>query len=256
MEKKLVSFIVAGDPNPEATLKFMNALSKYSDIIELGIPFSDPMADGETIQKADIRALNGGMRVSKVFDIIKEFRKNSDTPVVVMTYYNPIFSMGVENFIKKLKEVGGNGLIAVDLPVEDSEEYLNTCKKYGIDTVFLAAPNTSEDRLKKIDEASSMFIYLVSVYGITGARDDVSNLALDFLNRTKKLCKNPVYVGFGISKGEHAKKFIENGADGVVVGSAYVRIIEEYGDSEEAVKKLEEKAKELKEGVIEGSKAN
>ena len=253
MEKKLVSFIVAGDPNPEATLKFMNALSKYSDIIELGIPFSDPMADGETIQKADVRALNNGMKVSKVFDIIKEFRKTSDTPVVVMTYYNPVFTKGVENFVKTLKEVGGNGLIVVDLPVEDAEEYLDVCKKYDIGTVFLAAPNTSEDRLKKIDEASSMFVYLVSVYGTTGARDDVSNLALDFLNRTKNLCKKPVYVGFGISKKEHAKEFIKNGADGVVVGSAYVKIIEEYGDSEETVKKLEEKAKELKEGVIEGS---
>lgn len=254
MEKKLVSFIVAGDPNPEATLKFMKALSKHSDIIELGIPFSDPMADGETIQMADIRALNNGMKVSKVFDIIREFRKYSNTPIVVMTYYNPVFNMGLERFLKELKESGGNGLIVVDLPVEDSEEYLSLCKKYGINTIFLAAPNTSEDRIKRIDNASSMFVYLVSLYGTTGVRREISNLAIDFLKRTKKLCKNPVYVGFGISEKEHAKRFIENGADGVVVGSAYVKIIEEYGDSEETAKKLEEKAMELKEGILEGSK--
>ncbi|HIP16595.1 MAG TPA: tryptophan synthase subunit alpha [Methanothermococcus okinawensis] len=254
MEKKLVSFIVAGDPNIGATLRFMKALSKYSDIIELGIPFSDPMADGETIQKANIRALKKGMKVSKVFDIIKEFRKYSDTPVVVMTYYNPVFNLGVENFVRRLKEAGGNGLIVVDLPVEEAEDYLSICRKYNIGTVFLAAPNTSEERLKEIDKACTMFLYLVSLYGTTGVREEISTLALNFLKKAKDICKNPVYVGFGVSKKEHAKRFIEAGADGVVVGSAYVRIIEKYGDSEETVKKLEEKCRELKWGILEGSR--
>ncbi|MBW9224057.1 tryptophan synthase subunit alpha [Methanothermococcus sp. SCGC AD-155-E23] len=254
MEKKLVSFIVAGDPNIEATLRFMRALSRYSDIIELGIPFSDPMADGETIQKANVRALKGGMRISKVFDIIREFRRYSNTPVVVMTYYNPVFNMGVENFVRRLKEAGGNGLIVVDLPVEEAGDYLSICRRYNIGTVFLAAPNTPEERLRKIDRACSLFLYLVSLYGTTGVREDISNLAINFLKRAKRICKNPIYVGFGISRKEHARRFIEAGADGVVVGSAYVKIIERYGDSEETVRKLEEKCKELKEGVLEGSK--
>ncbi|HID47394.1 MAG TPA: tryptophan synthase subunit alpha [Methanothermococcus okinawensis] len=254
MEKKLVSFIVAGDPNPGATLRFMRALTKYSDIIELGIPFSDPMADGETIQRANIRALKGGMKVSKVFDIIREFRAYSNTPVVVMTYYNPVYNMGVENFVRKLKEAGGDGLIVVDLPVEEAEDYLSICRSYNIGTVFLAAPNTPEDRLREIDRACSLFLYLVSLYGTTGVRDDISNLALNFLKRAKGICKNPIYVGFGVWKREHARKLIEGGADGVVVGSAYVKIIERYGDSEETLKKLEEKSKELKEGILEGCK--
>lgn len=254
MDKKLVSFIVGGDPSPEYTVKFMEGLSEYSDIIELGIPFSDPMADGETIQKADLRALNSGMTVSKIFEIIKNFKEKRTTPIVVMTYYNPVYQMGVENFIKKLKDCGGDGLIIVDLPVEESEGYVNLCNKYGIKTIFLSAPNTSEERLKLIDKYSNMFVYLVSLYGTTGSRDEISEKAIEFLKRAKKICKNPVYVGFGISKKEHAKKFIENGADGIVVGSAYVKIIEEYGKSEETINKLREKAKELKEGILEGCK--
>jgi tryptophan synthase alpha chain len=249
MDKKLVSFIVAGDPNIEATIKYMKALAKYSDIIELGIPFSDPMADGSAIQQADIRALNNGMKVSKVFDIIKEFKKTNSTPVVAMTYYNPVYFRGVENFVKSLKEAGGDGLIVVDLPVEDATDYLNICKKHDIKTIFLGAPNTTEERLKKIDDASSLFVYLVSVYGTTGTREGVSEEALNFLKNTKKVCKNPIYVGFGISKKEHVESFVNNGADGVIVGSAYVKIIEEFGDSEETIKRLEAKAKELKEGT-------
>ncbi len=250
MEKKLVSFIVAGDPSPEATLKYMKALAKYSDIIELGVPFSDPMADGPTIQEGDIRALNNGMKVSKVFDIIKEFRKTNNTPIVVMTYYNPVYKIGVENFVKKLNEVGGNGLIIVDLPVEYcGNEYINICKKYNIGTIFLSAPNTEQERLKLIDNNSSLFVYLISVYGTTGTREGISEKALNFLKNTKKICKNPVYVGFGISNKEHVETFIKNGADGVIVGSAYVKIIGKYGDSEETILKLEEKAKELKEGT-------
>lgn len=246
----LVTFITAGDPNPDATLKFMLALDKYSDIIELGIPFSDPMADGRTIQKANFRALNAGMKVSKVFDIVRAFREHSDKPVVLMTYYNPVYVRGVENFVKMAKDAGVDGLIVVDLPVEEAGEYLNACKKHGVGTVFLAAPNTSDERLKVIDEASSAFVYLISLYGTTGARDEIPQLAFDLLSRAKKVCKNPVCVGFGVSKKQHVEKLVKHGADGVVVGSAIVDIIEKFGDSEDTVKKLEEKTKELKEGCL------
>lgn len=241
----LITFITAGDPNIKATLDFMLALDKYADVIELGIPFSDPMADGRTIQKANVRALKAGTKVKDVFEIVKEFREHSDTPVVLMTYYNPVYRMGVDRFVKEAKDAGANGLIVVDLPVEEASEYLNICERYKIGTIFLAAPNTSDERLRLIDEASSAFVYLISLYGTTGARERVSELAFKLIKRAKRICRKPLAVGFGVSKAEHVSELLKAGADGVVVGSALVEIIEKYG--EEASEKLKKKVKELKE---------
>lgn len=240
----LITFITAGDPNINATLNFMLALDGYADVIELGIPFSDPMADGRTIQKANIRALKAGTKVKDVFKVVKRFKEHSDTPVVLMTYYNPVYRRGVERFVREAKDAGVNGLIVVDLPTEEATEYLNICRKYGIGTIFLAAPNTSEERLKMIDEASSAFVYLISLYGTTGARDKVSELAFNLIKRAKKVCKKPLAVGFGVSKAEHVAELIKAGADGVVVGSALVEIIEKHG--EDASEELKKKVKELK----------
>jgi len=240
----LITFITAGDPNIKATLDFMLALDKYADVIELGIPFSDPMADGRTIQKANVRALKAGTKVKDVFEIVKEFREHSDTPVVLMTYYNPVYRRGVDRFVKEAKDAGANGLIIVDLPVEEASEYLNICEKYKIGTIFLAAPNTSDERLRLIDEASSAFVYLISLYGTTGARERVSELAFKLIKRAKRICRKPLAVGFGVSKAEHVSELLKAGADGVVVGSALVEIIEKYG--EEASEKLKKKVKELK----------
>jgi tryptophan synthase alpha chain len=242
----LITFITAGDPNPDVTLKFMLALEKYSDVIELGIPFSDPMADGRTIQKANVRALKAGTKISMVFDIVRAFRDYSDKVIVLMTYYNPVYVRGNEAFVKLAKDAGVDGLIVVDLPIEEAEEYLNACRKHKMDTIFLAAPNTPDERLRLIDEASSAFVYLVSLYGTTGARDEISTSAFNLLNRAKNVCKKPVCVGFGVSKKQHVEKLIKHGADGVVVGSALVQLIEKYG--KDAAKKLEEKTRELKEG--------
>ena len=244
----LITFITAGDPNIRATLEFMLALDKYVDVIELGIPFSDPMADGRVIQKANYRALKAKTRVKDVFQTVRNFRKSSDTPVVIMTYYNPVYRMGVEKFVGDARESGVDGLIVVDLPLEEAGEYLNTCKKHDMKTIFLAAPNTSNYRLKMIDKASSGFIYLISLYGTTGARDKLSDLAFDLLDRAKKICSKPLAVGFGVSKPEHARELISAGADGVVVGSALVEIIERLG--EDAVSEIEEKARELKHAMI------
>jgi|Deesub1362B_J571_1020462.scaffolds.fasta_scaffold00573_20 tryptophan synthase alpha chain len=248
--KALITFITAGDPNPEATLKFLLALEENSDIIELGIPFSDPMADGRTIQKANYRALGSGMKVASVFEIVKNFRDFSEKPIILMTYYNPVYVRGEENFVKMAKDSGVNGLIVVDLPVEEADNYVKACRNYEMGTVFLSAPNTPEDRLRTIDELSSAFVYLVSLYGTTGARDDLPQMAFDFVRRAKNICRKPVCVGFGISRKEHVKRIIDSGADGVVVGSVLVKIIEEYGNSEKTLDKLKEKTKELRQGCI------
>ncbi len=249
MDPWLITFITAGDPSPSNTLDYMIALEKNSDIIELGLPFSDPMADGPTIQKANVRALKAGTKVKDVFSIVKEFRDYSEKPVVLMTYYNLIYVKGVDNFVKEAKNCGINGMIVVDLPVEESSDYLKACEKYGMGTVFLAAPNTPEDRLKQIDKVSSIFVYLVSLYGTTGARDKIPETAFNLIKRAKSICKKPVCVGFGVSKKEHVKELVNAGADGVVVGSAIVKIIEKY--RENAAEKLEEFTKELREGLKE-----
>ena len=243
----LITFITAGDPDIKATLEFLLTLDRYSDVIELGIPFSDPMADGKAIQKANVRALKAGTKIKDVFNVVKEFREYSDTPIVLMTYYNPVYRRGVERFIAEAKESGVDAMIVVDLPLEEAEEYLSVCEKYDMGTVFLAAPNTPDDRLKAIDEASSAFVYLISLYGTTGARDKLSKLAFELLNRAKKICTKPLAVGFGVSKAEHVRDLIKAGADGVVVGSAIVDIIGRYG--REAIDHLEEKLRELRSGL-------
>ncbi len=243
----LVTFVTAGDPSPELTLKFMLALEKHSDIIELGIPFSDPMADGPTIQKANVRALKAGTKVKDVFEIVRNFREYSSKPVILMTYYNIVYARGVENFLREAKDCGATGAIVVDLPVEESEEYLRACEKTGMDTVFLAAPNTPDDRLRVIDEVSSAFVYLVSLYGTTGAREELPETAFKAIARAKSVCRKPVCVGFGVSKKEHVKALIDAGADGVVVGSAIVRLIEEFGEG--AAEKIEEFVSELRKGL-------
>jgi len=244
----LITFITAGDPNIKATLDFLLTLDKYSEVIELGIPFSDPMADGKAIQKANVRALKAGTKVRDVFNVVREFREHSDTPIVLMTYYNPVYRRGVERFVAEAKESGVDAMIVVDLPLEEAGEYLSVCERNDMGTVFLAAPNTPDDRLRMIDEASSAFVYLISLYGTTGARDKISQLAFDLISRARRVCSKPLAVGFGVSKAEHVRELIRAGADGVVVGSAIVDIIGKYG--EDAIDPLEDKLKELRSGLI------
>jgi tryptophan synthase alpha chain len=249
-QKVLVSFITAGDPNTKATLKFLHALEKSSDIIELGIPFSDPIADGPTIQKANYRALKNGIKLADNFHIVKEFKENSETPIILMTYYNPIYVNGESNFIKTARKAGVDGLIVVDLPIKESNNYIKICRNNNIDTIFLAAPNTPSTRLKEIDKASSGFIYLVSRYGTTGERKEIFQGSIHFLKRALSLCTKPIVVGFGISKKHHVKKLVRNGANGVVIGSTLINIIEKYGDSKKTIDMLEAKTAELKKGLV------
>ena len=253
IDRSLITFITAGDPSTKDTLRFLKAMDEYADIIELGIPSTDPMADGPTIQKADHRALKRGFKLDDVFQIVREFRKDSSTPIVLMTYYNVIYVNGINRFITEASKSGVNGIINVDLPIDEADEYLSVCSENQIKPIFLVAPNTETERLKKIDEASG-FVYLVSTLGTTGARNDISDTTFETLDRVKSICKKPVAVGFGVSKPDHVKGLTEAGADGVVVGSSIVDLIEKYED--QAVDKIGRKVKTLKEPLFDVTSFN
>ncbi len=254
-EKAFIPFLVAGDPNFEDSKEAFEVICKYGDIIEIGIPFSDPVADGLTIQKADFRALSSGITPIHAFKLAKELNmKFPNKPKVFLTYYNIIFKMGEEKFVKKCSEVGISGIIVPDLPIEECESLYKICKAYNIDLIFLVAPTTTEERLKKILKKASGFIYAVSVTGITGEREKIQEETKNFIKNLKEKCHLPVCVGFGISKREHIEE-ITKLADGAIVGSAIVKIIEKYcknnkiENKEKFLKELEKFVKELKEGT-------
>jgi len=249
-EGLLIGYITAGDPTPEATPKLADALIRGGvDILELGLPFSDPIADGPTIQEASLRALNAGTTPLKVLKIAGQIKAQHDIPLVVMTYYNPVFHHGVEGFLKKAKEAGVDGSIVPDLPVEEAAEYRKAAEATGLDTVFLASPATSDERLGKIVAASSGFMYLVSRFGVTGAQSSVADSTVALIGRVQKAAagKIPLAVGFGISKPEHVRRVIAAGADAAIVGSAFINIVHKnHGDLEAAARELYGAAFELK----------
>jgi tryptophan synthase alpha chain len=224
----LIGYITAGDPTPQETPKIADALIRGGvDVLELGLPFSDPIADGPTIQAASLRALNAGTTPMKVLEIAKEIKSKHDVPLVVMTYYNPVFRLGVDCFLASAKEHGVDGFIVPDLPVEEAGDYRKAAKAHGIETIFLAAPSTSAERLQRIVTCSSGFLYLVSHFGVTGARASLEDSTLQLVQRVKKATagKVPLAVGFGISQPEHVRSVLAAGADGVIVGSAFVNIV-------------------------------
>jgi tryptophan synthase alpha chain len=249
----LIGYIMAGDPNPEATPKIAEALIRGGvDILELGLPFSDPIADGPTIQFASVRALAAGTTPLKVLEIAKQIKSRHDTPIIIMTYFNPVFKMGLEKFFRLAKACNVDGVIVPDLPVEEAEQYKKTADKYGIDTVFLAAPATSEQRLSKIVEFTSGFLYLVSRYGVTGEKSSVENSTVQLIKRVSAATagKIPLAVGFGISKPEHVKQVIAAGADAAIVGSVFVNIIQKNSNNlKDALLELQKTAHELKEAT-------
>ena len=253
-EGALIAYVTAGDPDPVYTPRIIEALVEGgADIIELGIPFSDPIADGPTIQAATLRALKAGTTPKKVLQIVEEVKDGNNVPLVILTYYNPIFRMGLKNFFESAEASGVNGVIVPDLPVEEAYEYKKIAEACCVDTIFLAAPSTSTERLRKILEYASGFLYLVSIFGVTGTRDKIQNLTIRLIKETLKITRGriPLAVGFGISKPEHVKRIIQNGADAAIVGSRFVRIIEEKRDkTEEMLKDLYEYARLLKEATI------
>jgi len=245
----LIGYITAGDPTPELTPKIADALIRGGvDILELGLPFSDPIADGPTIQAASLRALNVGTTPIRVLEIAKEIKKSHDLPVVVMTYYNPVFHAGLDRFLALAKEHLVDGFIMPDLPVEEADDYRKAANSHGLDAIFLASPATSNERLCKIVDASSGFLYLVSRFGVTGAQSAIENSTVQLIKRVEPFTagKIPLAVGFGISTPQHVKTVIRAGADAAIVGSAFINIIQNSNDEATMLKELEAVARGLK----------
>jgi len=228
----LMTFTMTGDPDYETSLAIVKALPKAgADLIELGMPFTDPMADGPAIQAAGVRALKGGQRLTKTLALVREFRKGDNTtPIVLMGYYNPIYIYGVDKFIADAKEAGVDGFIVVDLPPEEDEELCLPTLKAGLNFIRLATPTTDEKRLPVVLNNTSGFVYYVSITGITGSTAPDAKRVAAAVNRIKRHTKLPVAVGFGVKTAEQARA-IAGGADGVVVGSALVDALARTLDS-------------------------
>ncbi len=237
---------MAGDPSLEETPSIVKSLvAGGADIIELGIPFSDPIADGPTIQAAGERALSSGTSLEKIFQIIPKIRAFTDIPLVFMGYYNPILQYGLDRFFSDMKAHGVEGVIIPDLPLEESGAAFEFSKRYGRDLIFIAAPTTTGGRLKKICSRAGGFLYLVSLLGVTGARESLNARLPALIANAKKRSKIPVAVGFGVSRPEHVKQILQAGADGVIVGSAIVRLVAEkrFGEIEGFVRSLKDATK-------------
>jgi len=262
-EPSLVPYVTAGDPEPEATAEYVEALAAGgADVIELGMPFSEPIADGPTIQNAIQRALAAGTTPERFFEIVESL--DVDVPLVCMTYYNLLYQYGDEKegsdyerlrpFVRRAAEAGISGLIIPDLPVDESDPLREACDEFGVDLIFVVAPTTTDERLAKMRERVSGFVYVQARLGTTGAQADVSDATHESLARLAEWSV-PKAVGFGVSEREHAEEIVAAGADGVVAGSVFVDIVAE-GDGEDGtvVERLEAKAAELKAGAIDGAK--
>jgi tryptophan synthase alpha chain len=227
-QKALISYVMAGFPNEKSTMATVRGLVKGGvDIIELGFPFSDPLADGPVIQNASTISLEKGTKISKFFNLVKKIRKETDIPLVLMTYSNILYHKGYSKFISEAKKAGIDGFILPDMSIEESREYLKAAKN-NADTIFLISPNTSKSRIQKISKASSGFLYLVAVFGTTGVKTGIKKYTLDAIKQVKKQTKGkiPIGIGFGVSTPDDVKKYIKAGADAVIVGSAYLKLIE------------------------------
>ena len=228
-ETALISYIMAGYPSEKATLCAVRGLIKGgTDIIELGFPFSDPIADGPTIQMASTESLNKGTKIENFFSIVEKIRKESNIPLVLMTYTNILYNQTYQKFISRAKQAGIDGLILPDMAIEESNEYVKAAKKNNMDTIFLVSPNTENIRLKKIIKSTSGFLYMVAVFGTTGVQTKIHKYTIDALKNTKNTAngKIPVGVGFGISTENDVEKYVSAGADAVIVGSANIKIME------------------------------
>jgi len=222
----LIPFLTAGDPNLETTAKALRILeANGADLIELGVPYSDPLADGPIIQAAATRALQKGVRLDDVLAIVQQARPQLKAPIVLFTYYNPIFNRGKEKFLSQIATAGVQGLVVPDLPLEEAEQLIEPAKNYGIEVVLLVTPNTPQERIKAIATQSQGFIYLVSVTGVTGMRSQVASRVEDLIPTLRSFTDKPIGVGFGISNAQQAQQVKQWGADAVIVGSACVKIL-------------------------------
>lgn len=230
----LIPFFVIGDPDFDTSVDIIKtAIDAGADILELGIPFSDPIADGPTIQKADIRSLRSGMKVSRALELIKKIKDYKDIPIGLLMYYNLVYQYGIDKFFNDFHTAGVNSVLIADLSIDDADEVVGPATSAGLDTVFMVTPVTKPERTELIVSKATGFIYTVSVLGVTGSRDNLSGTVDELIGRLKKLTTVPVCVGFGISKPEHAAAVAKAGADGVIIGSKLVSIIEENLDAKD-----------------------
>lgn len=228
-ERALIAYIMAGFPNEKTTMSAVKGLVKGgADIIEIGYPFSDPIADGPVIQNASTVSLNYGTNLDKFFQIIKKIRKETDIPLVLMTYTNILYKKGFDKFMQKAKSVGIDGFILPDMSIEESKDYLAAARKNHLDTIFLISPNTTTERIKKILKDTSGFLYLVSIFGTTGMQTKIQKYTVDAIKKTKKIVNKriPIGIGFGVNTPNDARKFLSLGIDAIIVGSAFLRLIE------------------------------
>ena len=244
--KEFIPFITCGNPDLETTAAVVRAAAANgADLIELGIPFSDPTAEGPVIQGANLRALNGGVTTDKIFDLVRNLRRDVEVPMVFMTYANVVFSYGSERFISTCREIGIDGLILPDVPYEEKEEFLPICRRYGVDLISLIAP-TSEDRIAMIAREAEGFLYIVSSLGVTGVRSEIKTDLGAIVETVRQNTDIPCAIGFGISTPEQAAK-MAGISDGSIVGSAIVRLIGEHG--KDAPEYVGEYVKRMKEAL-------
>jgi tryptophan synthase alpha chain len=252
-ETALIPYVMAGDPDLATTRTLILEMERAGcDIIELGAPFSDPLADGPTIQRAALRSLQNHTSIADVLGLVADVRKESRIPLILMTYYNLIFKYGEERFVHDAVASGLDGIILPDLPPEESATLAALSKKAGLDTIFLAAPTSTGDRVRLVAKVSQGFVYYVSLTGVTGARAGVESSVQDSIRKIKEVTDKPVAVGFGISTPDQAAQVAHWGADGVIVGSALVKVIEDNLGSPELVPKASAFVKALKQGVLAG----
>ena len=223
----LIPFFVIGDPDFDTSVRIVKtAIDAGADVLELGIPFSDPIADGPTIQKADIRAMKSGINMKKALEFIRKIKEYRDVPIGLLMYYNLVYQYGTEKFFSDFYKAGVNSVLVADLSIDDADEIIGPAASAGLDTVFMVTPVTKPKRMERIASITTGFIYTVSVLGVTGSRDKLSNTVDGLIDKLKKLTNVPVCVGFGISKAEHAAAVAQAGADGVIIGSKIVGLIE------------------------------
>lgn len=252
-QNALIAYVMAGFPSEKSTLAAVRGLVKGgADIIELGMPFSDPLADGPVIQNAGFQALQKGMNFNKFITMVKKIRKETEIPLILMTYTNILYRQGYDKFISTVKDAGIDGLILPDLQVDESRDFLQSARKHKMDTIFLISPNTNPARITKIVDASTGFLYLVSVFGTTGGVQKFQDYTVNAIKNAKKIIngKIPLGVGFGVSTPDQAKFIIKSGADAIIVGSAFLRLMEKV-PAEKIEDKIGSFAKSLKRSTLE-----
>ncbi|HMK54231.1 MAG TPA: tryptophan synthase subunit alpha [Methanobacteriaceae archaeon] len=228
-EGAFIPFVVAGDPDFETSLSIVKEMVDCgADALEIGFPFSDPVADGPTIQAADVRALEAGMTVKKGFEFIRKIREFTQIPIGLLVYYNLVYKMGVDQFYAEARNSGVNGILAADLPPEEANYAIEAAKVHGINQIFMAAHTTSNQRLANISQIAGGFIYVVAVMGVTGARSQLDEGTVDLIQRVRKHTPLPICVGFGISQPEHVEKVIKAGSDGAIVASVLIDMVQKH----------------------------